>query len=330
MAVMLLGGKKKKEEPNLAGENTDAAVEAAEKKKEEPRATVDVAAFKKELKDLQNTRKKLDRAIAKVRDRACRSDAAAEELKARDEAEKAVREKESNDPGVAVAGKASSAAYKELCDLIELRLKDNKEYIAAAQALQAINARKGDIEWQRRLAEFTLRDHSSPIARVLDAGQELVMLRNAAVSTERNSEEWKAYHAARKAKLDRMPQAVKLNEQIANAKEQMVEVGKEWSAARRKVNDLKRAVEQGKDDEEVVASKKRRSEASKALKGAISAATVEEEAACNEARKVQDAKVKELMAADKEGQALLEKKGDIKVKIAVLEKKIREAGKNPE
>ena len=317
---------KKVEEETTEKEKNVVAVEKKLAEPEEAEKPVDIGALKKEVKALQNKQRGLDKKLRDIRGRIRKSGELAEEREALARVEKEYKEKSAKDPAIVEAQAALKGAEDEVKKAIEDELAREGKYATAKKELLKLDEKKKDLEWQRRLAEFKLRDRSSPITRKLEDDVELRELRDLAAKTRGNSKEWKAYHKAREEKLATLPGAAQLLEQIKSAQTERQEVDKAYAAARNKPRELWQAVERGKSPA-VVAAKEKRNEAYNAIRKIQAEALADVTEARNSAARAYEIKVKELLEADKEGGAVIAELQDLKTKVDELSKKIHEAAK---
>ncbi len=300
----------------------------------------DADALQKQLQEVRRKRSACGDRLFEIERKIAESPAVAPLLKARKEAHEAYQAKLKADPALAAANKAHDGAWREFTDLVRERLAASEEAKPVYKQLEWIEDAEAEIGFRRDLAEFELMNRRSPIHRAVEKDPQVKALARALESVERdwmrdrNEENTAARRKAeaalaeaRKAKLDAMPEAKRLREQMQEADKEVEKLRKERQEADQKLAEVRQKIEHSDDppvkaaDGRVTAARKLVTEANEGqeLKAARDAADKASAAATT--------KVRELLAVDPEAAALAKERDALDKELADLRTKLREAKK---
>ena len=297
-----------------AAEPVEAVAVAPEGAAKDPESVeVLIKVLKKEQDEAEDKLYAISKKIAK-------SDAVADLRKAADDAEKAYQDKKLTDPAVIEAKKADRASSAALKAAVLAKVKTSVEGAAILKEIADLEEKHDALDLQAAIAELKLTHKASPVARALAADQvlkELYATYYAAKKGDPRDKAKKDYYDAKKAALDKLPEAKELMDEIKAAEKAMDDAENAIDAAEKKLDKLYDAAA-ASDDQDIVVAKAKREAARKAYQeayygGAMQAARDARTAA----KKALSAKVKALMAQDPAA-------SDLKAKIESLDKEIDE------
>ena len=247
------------------------------------------------------------------------------------EASKAYEAKKDTDPAYREAKAAESALDDALDVLVLAKLKAGPEGVALLRKIDDLEEERASLSMVYAIAEVKLTHEDSAVSRALKKDKELAKIykvyKDSPYGPIRDKNR-SAYHAAKKAALENIPEAKALMDQMASAKKGMDAAYKAHYAAGKELRDLESSIKYDKSDAEIAAACAKRSEARKAVEKAYESGPIQ---AARELRsqtyRALSAKLKELMAADPEAAALDAKYKSIGKEIDDLEDEARELRK---
>ena len=252
-----------------------------------------------------------------------KSEALTDLRKASSDASEAYEKAKATDPEYRAAREAEHALDDALDALVLAKVKSSPEGAALIQKIADLEEERASLSMVYAIAEVKLTHEDSRVARALAKDKELARLygvyRASATGPVRDKNR-AAYHAARKAAMARLPQAVALTEEMASAKNGIATAYNARKKAEDQLDKLEDRIKGDKSDAEIVAAYKNRSDARKKRyetyeSGAIKVARDARSKAYSE----YSAKLKELMAADPEAGALQTRYKEIDKEIDRLE-----------
>ena len=301
---------------------------AGEAKPQVDPPSLDVDAAKKELEALGKKQGDLSRQLRAVRARIEKSDAVKELRQAVEQARKKYYDTGNSDPGVVAAKKAESEASAAERAVVEKKVSENQEAAGLREAARASMSKIPDLRFQQELARFKLANRYSPAQRKLDEDAELKQMRQEAYAKKERKERGeaiKAYNAKRDAKLATIPEAQTLQKEIDAAAAEIQKLEDEGRQAGQRILAIRREIERGKDPDRLAARKKV-DEARKATRAAWETEEIKAlRTAMNAASKALQTKVAELLKADEKGAALSAQAAEAKTKYDALRKQLRDA-----
>ena len=299
----------------------EAAVEPAEtvvvKAEEAPMDAAAIGVLIKALKKEQDAvEDKFDALCGKI----AKTDAVADLRKAAADADKAYQDKKLNDETIIAAKKAGLAASAAFKALVLAKVKTGVEGEAILKEIADLKEKHDALSLQAAIAELKLTHKSSPVARAVAADPVLKELYTAYYKAKKGDARdtaRKNYHDAKKAAMEKLPEAVALMDEIKAAEKGEDDADNAIDAAEKKLDKLIDAAEDS-DDQDIVVAKAKCEAARKAYQeayygGAMQAARDARAAA----KKAVSVKVKALVAQDPAA-------ADLKAKIGALDKEIDE------
>jgi vacuolar-type H+-ATPase subunit I/STV1 len=300
----------------------------------------DLDALQKQMQELRARHAACFNKLREIEDKINASPAVEPLRKARKETHDAYQAKLKADPALAAANKAHDEAWHDFTELVRQKLAESNEAKAILKQLEWLDDAEADIAFRRDLAEFELLNRRSPINRAVEKDPQIKALAKAVEDAERECMRDRseaniavrrkaeaALAEAKKAKLQAMPEAKRLSEQIQEAEKEIEKLRKERQETDQRLYEFRNKLEKGDDpalkaaDAKVQAARKLVTQATNSpeLRAARDAS--------DQASVAATAKTRELMAADPEAAALTKERDALDKEMAQLFRKIREAKK---
>jgi len=283
-------------------------------------APMDAAAIEARIKKLKAEQGEAEDKLYELRNKIAKSDAVVDLRKAAADAEKAYQDKKLNDETVIAAKKADRVASAALKAVVLAKVKSSVDGEALLKEIADLEVKRDALDLQVAIAELKLTHKASPVARALAADpvvKEFYATYQAAKKGPARDKARKNYYDARKAALEKLPEAKALTDEIKAAEKGMDDAENAIDAAEKKLDKLYDTAADS-DDQDIVVAKAKRDAARKAYQeayygGAMQAARDARAAA----KKALSAKVKALAAQDPAA-------SDLVAKIDALDKEIDE------
>ena len=200
-------------------------------------ADTDVAKLKDEKQQLAGKKKELQARQRAIGERIGKSRAVAAELKAVNDARKALADLLAKDAALVKARKAVADAEAKLEKVVEAKVAANPELKTAAQAAKTREAKRAELTYEAGLVDLQLTHPGSPVQLKLDADRELQVLRDKAPKADAA-----APAAKPSAKLLEARKALRAAEEAAAAALAKVNKDRKVIAARQAVNEADTAL----------------------------------------------------------------------------------------
>jgi hypothetical protein len=160
-------------------------------------AEADPSALEAQKKELAAKKKSLQAEQGKIRGEIARSDALAAPRKAVADAQKALQEKVAGGPAVVKARQAEKAAQAKLQALVAAKAGASSGQAAASKDLEALDAKRADLEFRAGLVDLELKHPGSPVRQKVEADPEVKMLQEAVDAAEQKIEDQPSPEAAK-------------------------------------------------------------------------------------------------------------------------------------